>query len=241
MARLLETDQTSVLQLLEEGRLAARLLAVLQRKGVSATPTVKNSVSRAVSQLKIAESASAPPLGAPALPGSEATVTILFTDIVGSTELVEKLGDRRARVVLAVHDEIVRRHTSAHGGTEVKSIGDGFMLVFKSAHRGVACAVAIQRELEESRKDAGQQPVEVRMGLTVGEPVHDDADLFGKSVITASRIAEQAKGGQVLVSEIVKALVGSSGEFQLGPMGEFALKGMLGTQPLYEVTWTNPR
>ena len=162
----------------------------------------------------------------------------MFTDIVGSTAITERLGDPHARELLRIHDQIIQRQTNAHGGTEVKSMGDGFMLSFPSAGRGVACAVAVQRELAQHNSEYPETPLEVRIGLSVGEPVREEQDLYGKSVIQASRISAKAEGGQVLVSQIVRELAASAGQFTFREMGEFDLKGISGPQRLYEVLWS---
>ena len=167
----------------------------------------------------------------------EATVTIMFTDIVGSTAITERLGDAQARELLRLHDEIVKQHANAQGGTVVKSTGDGTMLTFPSAGRGVACAAAVQRELAQRRREIPGLPLQVRVGLSVGEPVREEQDIFGMSVNLAARICAQAQGGQVLVSQIVRELAATTGEFAFREAGPFELKGISGAQSLYEVLW----
>ena len=126
---------------------------------------------------------------------------------------------------------------TAHEGSEVKSMGDGLMLTFRSARRAVASAVAMQRALAEYNRKSARVPVSVRIGLSVGEPVRDQKDLFGVSVIKAARITAKANGGQVLVSDIAHALASSSGEFSFRPVGPVELKGLTGSHHLYEVLW----
>ena len=168
---------------------------------------------------------------------SGATVTIMFTDVVDSAGITELLGDRQAQDVIGEHNKIVRRETKNHGGLEVKSLGDGFMLTFPSARLGVACAVAIQTELTAPAGESRRIRPGVRIGLSVGEPIREEQDLFGKSVIMASRISSIAEGGQVLVSQIVYALVANAGEYALKEVGALELKGISGTQMVYEVVW----
>src|SRR3990170_612536 len=136
----------------------------------------------------------------------EGTVTVLFTDVEGSTGLTTRRGDEAARDVLRAHEELVRQQVQEHDGREVKAIGDGFMVAFGSARKAVACAVGIQRTLEENNRGqpSGDQ-VRVRMGLNTGEVVREQDDLFGETVNAAARIAAKAKGGQVLISEATKA------------------------------------
>ena len=115
----------------------------------------------------------------------DGTVTILFSDIEGSTELNERLGDRRFLELLREHNEIVRDQVRVHRGFEVKSQGDGFMIAFASPRDGVECSIAIQRALA-ARIDAGTpEPIRVRMGLHTGEAIRERDDFFGRNVVAA--------------------------------------------------------
>ena len=139
----------------------------------------------------------------------EGTVTVLFTDVEGSTDLTTRRGDEAAREILRAHEELVRQQVQEHGGHEVKAIGDGFMVAFASARKAVACAVGIQRALEEhNRGQPSDEQVRVRIGLNTGEVVREEDDLFGEAVNAAARIAAKAKGGQILVSEAVQGRPG---------------------------------
>ena len=237
VARFLGTPEDKVNELQEEGRLGGVLIATLRNKGIPVTPNLKNLVENVVTTLYPRGLSRTMQMDRAYLLSSEATATIMFTDIVDSTPMVERMGDRRARDVLRVHNEIIRRHTKASGGAEVKSMGDGFMLTFSSARRGLACAVAAQQELFKYSEENPDTLLSVRMGLSVGEPIREEEDLFGKSVILAARVSAKAKGHQILVCQIVHALVSSTGEFRLDALGEFELKGISGTHPLYEVLW----
>ena len=161
----------------------------------------------------------------------------MFTDIVSSTAITERLGDRRARDVFRTHNEIIRRYTKESGGIEVKNMGDGFMLTFSSARRGIACAVEAQRDLRRYSRENPDAALSVRMGLSVGEPIREEEDLFGKSVVLAARISAQAEGRQILICNIVHALVANIGEFSFKKLGDFELKGISDAQTLYEVLW----
>ncbi|HEU4759168.1 MAG TPA: protein kinase, partial [Dehalococcoidia bacterium] len=131
----------------------------------------------------------------------DGTVTIMFSDIEGSTALAERLGDKRFMEVLREHNSIVRKQAQAHGGFEVKSEGDGFMLAFQSARRALECALDIQRALA-TRNNATEEPLRVRMGLHTGEAIKEGEDFFGRNVIMAARVASQACGGEILVSGV---------------------------------------
>ena len=167
------------------------------------------------------------------LPGpSSRLVTILFTDLVGHTQMMSRLGDQRGREVLREHDRITREVLKAHGGTEVKTMGDGFMASFGSVTKAVECAVALQRAFAEREGE----PLNVRVGLNAGEPIEEDGDLFGATVILASRIAAKAEGGEILVADTVRGLCSGKG-FLFADRGEFVAKGFEEPVRVYEVRW----
>jgi class 3 adenylate cyclase len=163
------------------------------------------------------------------------TVTILFTDIEGSTQLTEDLGDREWMEVLGKHNEIVRQELALHSGFEVKSQGDGFMLAFSSARDALRCARGIQRAVAES--DSNGHRLRVRIGLHTGEPIREADDFYGKAVIQAARIAAEARGSEILVSSLVRDLTESSGEFAFATSRDVELKGLSGTHRVSPVLW----
>jgi len=163
-------------------------------------------------------------------------VTILFTDVEGSTALTERLGDAKAREVLRNHERIVREALRAHGGAEVKAMGDGFMASFSSATRALECAIAMQRAFAAHDDEHPETPIRVRIGLNAGEPIAEDEDLFGTAVILAARIAAQAKGSEILVANVVKELAAGKG-FLFADRGEVALRGFEDPVRLYELRW----
>jgi class 3 adenylate cyclase/pimeloyl-ACP methyl ester carboxylesterase len=167
-----------------------------------------------------------------------ALVTILFTDIEGSTALTERLGDAKSREVLREHERIVREALAAHGGSEIKTMGDGFMASFGSATKALECAVAIQKAFEggNAKGEMGNGGIRVRIGLNAGEPVAEEGDLFGTAVNMAARIAGQAQGGEILVSDVVRQLVAGKG-FVFKDRGEQSLKGFGEPVRVYEVRW----
>lgn len=176
-----------------------------------------------------------PDLRAVAAPNG--TVTIMFSDIEGSTVLTEELGDERWLKVLHRHNALIRGHLAAHHGFEVKSQGDGFMVAFASAGNAIRCAVAIQRDFAARRDHSGSQVLRVRIGLHTGEVIREQDDFFGHTVILAARIGAKANGGQILVSEVLRGLVAGSHEFRFGDSREEQLKGLRDTQRVYEVCW----
>jgi class 3 adenylate cyclase len=166
--------------------------------------------------------------------GPSAFRTILFTDLVGHTEMMQRLGDERGRNVLREHERITREVLKANGGTEVKTMGDGFMASFGSVTKAVECAVALQRAFGEREGE----PLSVRVGLNAGEPIEEDGDLFGATVILASRIAAKADGGEILVSDNVRSLSAGKG-FLFADHGEFVAKGFEDPVRVYAVSWRN--
>jgi class 3 adenylate cyclase len=165
------------------------------------------------------------------------TATILFTDIEGSTQLNEGLGDDRWMALLREHNEIVRTQSALHSGFEVKAQGDGFMLAFPSARDALRCAIGIQRALAEQDSDVPE--LRVRIGLHTGEPVREADDFYGKAVNLAARIAAEARGSEILVSSLVRDLVESSGEFAFEDPTDAELKGLSGMYRLSAVRWRN--
>jgi class 3 adenylate cyclase len=163
---------------------------------------------------------------------SQIVRTVLFTDMAGSTEMMQRLGDERGREVLREHERITREVLKAHGGTEVKTMGDGFMASFGSVTRAVECAIALQRAFEEREGE----PLRIRIGLNAGEPIEEDGDLFGATVILAARIASQADGGEILASDVVRGLCAGKG-LLFADRGEFVAKGFEEPVRLYEVSW----
>ena len=189
-------------------------------------PTNLEAVTEAVGRERVDLQARVAPDG---------TVTLLFTDIEGSTPMAERLGDIRWLALLREHNVIVRDQIAQWGGFEVKTIGDAFMVAFGSARRAVSCAIGIQRGIARFSADHPEHPVRVRIGLHAGEPLREGDDFHGKSVIFASRIAGKASGGEILVSALLHELTESAGDIRFAPAREVALKGLAGTHQVYPV------
>ncbi|MFN8037533.1 MAG: AAA family ATPase [Acidimicrobiia bacterium] len=153
------------------------------------------------------------------------TVTVVFTDLVGSTALAQLLGDDAADEMRREHDRLVRVATAEHGGTEVKALGDGFMLVFGAAAEAVSAAIAIQRAVDRFSRRA-RVPIQVRVGASAGDVAWENDDCFGTPVIEASRLCGAADAGQILVSDVVRLLAGSRGGHRFSPLGALTLKGL---------------
>ncbi len=171
--------------------------------------------------------------------------TILFTDVEGSTALTDRLGDAKARDLLREHERIVREQLKAHGGSEVKTLGDGFMASFGSATKALECAIAIQKAFDERNRslpahpeplEGRAEPIKVRIGLNAGEPIAEDEDLFGTAVNMAARIAAKADAGEILASNVVRELVAGK-EFLFSDRGDTELRGFEEAVRLFEVSW----
>ncbi len=161
--------------------------------------------------------------------------TILFTDVEGSTALTQRLGDAKARDLLREHERMVREALKAHGGSEVKTMGDGFMTSFSSATKALECAIAMQRAFAEHNESA-QEPIKVRIGLNAGEPIAEDDDLFGTAVNLAARICAHAEAGQILAPIVVRELAAGK-QFMFADLGETELRGFEDPVRLYELRW----
>ncbi len=151
--------------------------------------------------------------------------TVLFTDIVGSTAMTQRLGDEASMVLLGVHDEIVRSALQACKGREVKHTGDGIMASFRSAAAAVRCAARIHRELSEHSWQGVDRSVKVRIGAAAGEPVEGNNDLFGTTVQLAARICSHAQAEQSLVSNVVVELCAGK-QLAFEDLGHVVLKGL---------------
>jgi class 3 adenylate cyclase len=176
-------------------------------------------------------------LGVPFGSTTEATITVLFTDMKGFSGLTASIGDQQALEILKRHNQIVRAQIQNHGGAEIKFQGDGFMVAFAGARRAVLCAIDIQRNIAAYNREQIDPPLVLRMGLNAGDTLRDQRDLFGAAVNLAARIAEKAKGNQILMSELVRGLVGPYPGFKYIDRGNHRFKGFPGRHKVYEVIW----
>lgn len=166
------------------------------------------------------------------------TATVLFTDLVSSTEARSQLGPERADDLRRRHDEALRAAVERHGGTVVKGLGDGVMATFPAAADGIAAAVAAQQAMVRVSQTATDVPaLSIRAGISAGDVVWEDGDAFGEPVIEASRLCAAAAGGQILASEIVRLLARSRGGHEFVDAGDLRLKGLPEPVRAYEVAW----
>jgi class 3 adenylate cyclase len=165
------------------------------------------------------------------------TVTLLFTDLVGSTALMDRLGDDAGDRVRRQHFAVLRQAASEHGGQEVKSLGDGLMVAFQSAVGGVECAIRMQQRIAAHDSEAGAEEMGLRIGLNAGEVISDKGDYFGRPVVVAKRLCDRAGPGQTLLSEVVRTLVGGRGEYRFVALGALQLKGFIDPITAFELHW----
>ncbi len=168
--------------------------------------------------------------------GTVETVTILFSDLVGSTSLESQVGPARADELRREHFTILREAIAEADGEEVKNTGDGIMAVFPSAAGATDCAVAMQQGFEHRNRDAPEQ-LTVRIGVSMGDATHEGDDYFGLPVIEAARLCDKAPGAAILVPELVKMMVKHRGADAFRAAGALELKGIPEPVESYEVIW----
>lgn len=161
---------------------------------------------------------------------------IMFTDLEGSTAMTTTLGDQKSMHLLHIHNAITRNAIKDHNGREIKHTGDGFMISFVSADDGTQCAASIQQSFAAHSADSPEHEMHVRIGLSAGEPVEENNDLFGSAVQMAARVCGSALPDQILAVESVKANC-SRIHWDFLHVGNKLLKGFDEPTSLYEIPW----
>jgi class 3 adenylate cyclase len=161
--------------------------------------------------------------------------TIVFTDLRGSTSILETVGQSAFMVLLTEHDLIIRRAIVAAHGREVKHTGDGIMAAFDDVASALACSMAIQAGFAARSSEGLTPELRVRIGVAAGEPVDHNDDLFGSTVTLASRICDAAEAGRILTSDLVCRL-GSERGFTFDSGRELVLKGFSGPTLVFELS-----
>ena len=179
------------------------------------------------------------PTHPPGTPYTEPAMrVIVFTDLSGSVAQTYQLGDAGHLELLRVHDKIVRQELEANGGREVKHTGDGIMAAFTSVASAVGFAIAAQRAFREYNEGSAV-PLDVKIGLSAGEPVTDDNDdLFGASVQLAARLCDAASAGEIIASLAVRELSAGK-QFRFDDCGPVQVKGLPEPIAVYRVTWSD--
>nr|WP_296779184.1 adenylate/guanylate cyclase domain-containing protein [Rhodococcus sp. (in: high G+C Gram-positive bacteria)] len=165
-------------------------------------------------------------------------IVVMFSDIEGSTARNQELGDRGWMKLLEKHNRLISKKVEEHGGHVVKNQGDGFMIAFSDPAQAVRCGMRVQEALIEN-PDRWDQ-IRVRMGVHVGSSVRRGDDIFGLNVAMAARVAGQADGGEILISETVRQEIGNAEDIELGAPREVELKGMKGSHQLFPVALPTP-
>ncbi len=169
-------------------------------------------------------------------PVTTENVTVLFTDMVGSTAMASSLSAEAADEFHRRHSEILRQALVEAGGSEVKDQGDGLMVVFSVASAALSCAVAMQQGIERDNRGR-ERSVGLRVGLSGGEVSREGDDYFGDPVIEAARLCDRCESGQVLAADIVRRMAGRRGNHECRSLGGFALKGFSDPVETVEVLW----
>lgn len=167
---------------------------------------------------------------------SSVTATFVFTDLVDSTATAARLGPDAAEELRQAHFRLLRGAVVASGGTEVKNLGDGLMVMFSSPSRALAGAVGMQQAIEHHNR-SGAEPLGVRIGVSAGEAVEEDGDFFGDPVVEAARLCAAAQGGQILAAELVRLMVGRHATQTFVAVGQLVLKGIPEPVDAVEVLW----
>jgi class 3 adenylate cyclase/tetratricopeptide (TPR) repeat protein len=163
-------------------------------------------------------------------------ITVLFTDLVDSTELASALSVEDAEELRREHFSTLRQAVASTAGTEVKTLGDGVMVVFTSASAALTCAVAMQQAVERHTRESGHRLL-LRVGISAGEAVREGDDYFGEPVVEASRLCGRAGSGEILVADLVRGLAGRRSPHRFTSMGAFELKGLPDPVMASTVAW----
>lgn len=167
----------------------------------------------------------------------EGMVTIVFTDIAGSTAMLEELGEEAWLELMHRHNRLVRECVAEHGGEVVKSRGDGFMVIFASATAALRFSADLQRVFERHNADHPDQRLRVRIGVHTGNIFPADEDFLGRAVVLAARITGRAGGGEILISSACRAYTERSGAWRYRRSAEIELKGLSNAERVYALDW----
>lgn len=168
---------------------------------------------------------------------SAGPVTVLFTDIAGSTVMTQSLGDAVAQQIVRAHNRIVRDALTEFNGKEIKHTGDGIMASFSTTSNGVEGAIQIQRGTARHNQNNPDLPLHIKVGINAGEPISEDNDLFGSTVQMAARIVDKAQADEIFVSEVVRGICAGK-EISFINRGPYEMKGFADDPILFQVEWS---
>jgi class 3 adenylate cyclase len=163
-------------------------------------------------------------------------VSVLITDLVGSTAMAERVGPEATERLRSEHFGLLRGALEDTAGREVKNLGDGLMAVFDSATQSLVCAIAMQQALEARNRHAEEQ-LAVRIGVSLGDAAVDEGDYFGEPVVLSTRLCNQAQGGQIVVNALVRHIAGRREGLSFRPLGGLELKGVAEPVEAFELDW----
>jgi class 3 adenylate cyclase/tetratricopeptide (TPR) repeat protein len=169
-------------------------------------------------------------------PNASQMVAVLMTDLVGSTAMADRVGPEAAEELRTEHFALLRGALERSGGSEVKNLGDGLMVVFDSAVQSLACAVAMQQAIEARNRRAEEQ-LGVRIGVSLGEATAEDGDYFGEPVVESARLCARSEGGQIILNSLVRQLAGSRDSHSFKSLGGLELKGISEPVQVFELEW----
>jgi class 3 adenylate cyclase len=164
----------------------------------------------------------------------QGTATLVFTDIEASTSTAAAVGDERWAQVIEWHDDTIRRIATTHGGSVVKTLGDGALLSFSSARAAVLCAIDIQKAIGS---EAAPMRIAVRIGIHSGDVVHTGSDVVGNTVNVAARVTSAAAGGEVMTSVAIHSMLADTPDLRFGPPKQVRLKGYGRLREVYPLVW----
>lgn len=176
-------------------------------------------------------------LAATLAPAPGDLLTIAFVDLEGFTTFASTVDEEEVRELIRTFHRLVRDEVGRHGGFEVKQMGDGFMLAFAKPAKALECAVGIQRAVTRAGGDGLSTSIRVSIGLNSGDAIQEGDDFFGHTVNVASRIAGRADGGQIVISEATRVLVGQPEGVRIIDRGRRRLRGIAPRHRLFEVVW----
>ena len=206
--------------------------------GFRAGPDLLRSVAEGLGQQVNAAQPLTPEtiIGSLSVGQTEGTVTVMFTDMEGSTNLLSTRGFTESHEIMKAYESIIDEKVAEHAGRRIKGLGDGLMVSFGSSRHGVECALEIQKAIAEYSRQNPERKIRIRIGINTGEVVEEAGDIFGAAVNVAARVAGKAKGGEILVSDVVRALVGPVAEIKFDYRGAYKLKGFPDRWRIHEVT-----
>jgi class 3 adenylate cyclase len=172
----------------------------------------------------------------PMSPAATETLSVLMTDLVGSTAMAARVGPAAADELRSEHFELLRRALERTGGREVKNLGDGLMVVFDGASQALSCAVLMQQTVDARNRRSGEA-LAVRIGVSLGEARAQEGDYFGEPVVESARLCAHAQGGQIVVDDLVRRLGGAREDDAFHSLGGLELKGLSQPVQAFELRW----